>query len=185
MRRAADATAWLQGIRQVLPERAREEISPSDGTGPHQDTELGLLAGYSVWQFLSSSVFTLTTVHLCAIILAYGIKQHMEAIFFNYVYLKLRANRWHYFYKLEHSETKCLHADKLQTCWLHLWRTLHYYQRNTWASNQGDSSTLSRHTPDLQLHRWSQQKGVYRERNVTGTALQAIRKDSIHIVPLK
>lgn len=48
MKIAADATALLQGISQVLNVELGEQISLSAATGPHQETEQGLLRGYSV-----------------------------------------------------------------------------------------------------------------------------------------
>lgn len=40
-------------------------------------------------------------------------QKQMEDIFFNYVYLKLKVNSRH-FYKLLHSQIKCLFAGKLR-----------------------------------------------------------------------
>lgn len=114
MKIAADATVLLQGVSQVLNVQHGEEISLSAGTSSCQDTEQGPLMGYSVRQSLSSGfIFRATRVCLYAIILAYGTWKHMEAIFFNYIYLKLKVNSRH-FYKLLHGEIKCLYAVKLQ-----------------------------------------------------------------------
>ena len=69
MKIAADATALLQGISQVLNVQLGEEISLSAGMGSCRDTEQGLLMGYSVRQSLSSGfIFTPTRVCLYATI---------------------------------------------------------------------------------------------------------------------
>lgn len=148
--------------------------------GSCRDTAQRLLTGYSIGLSLSSGfIFAPIRTGSYAILSAYGTQKQMEDIFFNYVYLKLKVNSRH-FYKLLHSQIKCLSAVKLRPQ-----MTLHRHRSGTSASNCANSGALGRNVPDFRALWMVPTKGLYWERNTIGIALHPIRKDNRTTVPLK